>query len=361
MTSPADRWRALEILDRAVAAGATAERVADRMGIALRTLQRWRRQFAGDGDGVDRRKGSHRLVSHRLTEEERTQILRTCNQPQYAALPPGQIVPDLADQGSYLASESSFYRVLHAHGQAHRRGRARPPQEPREVPRLKAEGPNEVWSWDITYLATNVRGVWLYLYLVIDVWSRKIVAWDVAEREDSQIAADLVGRACLRERISKGRPHPLMLHADNGNAMRAATLESRLEELGVLRSFSRPRVSNNNPFSESLFRTVKYRPDYPRRPFQSVQEACGWVATFVAWYNHQHRHSGIRFVTPDQRHSGEAQAICRHRARVYDKAREQHPRRWSRSTRCWRQPEVIWINPPQEENVPRSATLARAA
>ena len=149
MTSPADRWRALEILDRAVAAGATAELLADRMGIALRTLQRWRHQFAGDGDGVDRRKGSHRQVSHRLTEEERTQILRTCNQPQYAALPPGQIVPDLADQGSYLASESSFYRVLHAHGQAHRRGRGRPPQEPREVPRLKAEGPNEVWSWDI--------------------------------------------------------------------------------------------------------------------------------------------------------------------------------------------------------------------
>jgi transposase InsO family protein len=118
-----------------------------------------------------------------------------------------------------------------------------------------------VWSWDITYLPTSVRGVWLYLCMVIDVWSRKVVAWDVAEREDSKIAADLVSRACLRERISKGRRQPLILHADNGNAMRAATLESRLEELGVLRSFSRPRVSNNNPFSESLFRTVKYRPD----------------------------------------------------------------------------------------------------
>jgi transposase InsO family protein len=140
--------------------------------------------------------------------------------------PPGQIVPILADQSLYIGSERSFYRVLHAHGQAHRRGRAR-----------------------------RVRGVWLYLYLVIDVWSRKIVAWDVAEREDSQIAADLVSRACLRERVSKGRRQPLILHADNGNATRAATLESRLEELGVLRSFSRPRVSNDNPFSESLFRT----------------------------------------------------------------------------------------------------------
>jgi transposase InsO family protein len=315
----------------------------------------------GDGDGVDRRKGSSRFVSHRLKEEERRRILLTCNQPEYAALPPGQIVPILADQGLYIGSERSFYRVLHAHGQAHRRGRARPPQEPREVPRLKAEGPNEVWSWDITYLPTSVRGVWLYLYLVIDVWSRKIVAWDVAEREDSKIAADLVSRACLRERISKGRRQPLILHADNGNAMRAATLEVRLEELGVLRSFSRPRVSNDNPFSESLFRTVKYRPDYPRRPFQSVEEACGWVGTFVEWYNRQHRHSGIRFVTPVQRHSGEAQAICRHRARIYEQARQRHPRRWSRSTRCWRQPEVVWINPPPIENVSRSSILARAA
>ena len=274
MTGPEDRHRALEILKAGLAAGARAQALASLLGIGLSTLQRWRRQFAGDGDGVDRRKGSSRLVSHRLTEEERVRILLTCNQAEFAALPPGQIVPILADQGLYIGSERSFYRVLHAHGQAHRRGRARPPQERREVPRLKAEGPNEVWSWDITYLPTSVRGVWLYLYLVIDVWSRKIVAWDVAEREDSKIAADLVSRACLRERISKRRKHPLILHADNGNAMRVATLDSRLEELGVLRSFSRPRVSNDNPFSESLFRTVKYRPDYPRRPFQSVQEAC---------------------------------------------------------------------------------------
>ena len=361
MTSPEDRQRALEILEAGLAAGARAQTLAGLLGVGLSTLQRWRRQFAGDGDGVDRRKGSHRVISHRLTEEERQRILLTCNQPEFAALPPGQIVPILADQSLYIGSERSFYRVLHAHGQAHRRGRARPPQEPCDVPRLEARGPNQVWSWDITYLPTSVRGVWLYLYLVIDVWSRKVVAWEVADREDSKIAADLVSRACLRERISKGRPHPLILHADNGNAMRAATLESRLEELGVLRSFSRPRVSNDNPFSESLFRTVKYRPDYPRRPFQSVEEACAWVAAFVEWYNHQHRHSGIKFVTPHQRHSGEAKAICRHRAQVYEQARERHPRRWSRSTRCWHQPEVVWINPPPPENQLRPPTLVRAA
>jgi hypothetical protein len=143
--------------------------------------------------------------------------------------------------------------------------------------------------------------------------------------------------------------------------MRAATLESRLEELGVLRSFSRPRVSNDNPYSESLFHTLKYRPDYPRRPFQSVAEACSWVAAFVGWYNDQHRHSGIRFVTPSQRHSGKAIEICRHRARVYELARQRHPLRWTGTTRCWHQPEVVWINPPPPENDARPARLVMAA
>jgi putative transposase len=133
--------------------------------------------------------------------------------------------------------------------------------------------------------------VWLYLCLVIDVWSRKVVAWDVTEREDPAIAADLVSSVCIRERIRKGRKQPLILKADNGNAMREATLESRLGELGVLHSVSRPRVSNDNHYSKSLCRTAKYRPDYPSRPFTSAEDACLWVASFVDWYNHHH--SGI--------------------------------------------------------------------
>ena len=214
---------------------------------------------------MDGRNGSHRHVAHRLSEEERRRILLSCNEPEFAALPPGQIVPVMADRGLYVGSERSFSRVLHSHRQAHRHGRARPPQEPRPVPRLRAAGPNQVWSWDITYLPTTVRGIWLYLYLVIDVWSRKVVAWDFAEREDPAIAAELVSSACLRERISKGRLQPLILHADNGNAMRAATLEIRLEELGVLRSFSSPRVSNDNlrwvPFIGQIVPLTSLTPD----------------------------------------------------------------------------------------------------
>lgn len=209
---------------------------------------------AGDGDGVDRRKGRHRQVAHRPSEEERQRILLTSNEPECAALAPGLILPVLADRGPYnsdedtrgYGSERSPCGVLYAHGQAHRCGRARAPQESRPVPRLRAAGQNQMCSMHITDLPTTVRGVWLHLSLVIDVWSRKGVAWAIAEREDPANPADLVGRACLRERISKGRKQPLALHADNGKAIKAATWESRLKELGVLQSCSRPCISNDN-------------------------------------------------------------------------------------------------------------------
>lgn len=184
-------------------------------------------------------------------------------------------------------------------------------------------------------------------------------------REDAQIAVDLVGRACLRERICRSCRQPLVLHADNGNAMRAATLEVRLEELGVPRSFSRPRVLNGNPYSESLFRAVKYLPDYPKRPFTSKAEAREWVVSFVDCYNHQHRRSGIKFVTPHQSHSGHAVELCRHRAHVYAKARQNirvdgadppaagASQRWCGSTshqrsrsRHWR---YHWLRPLEEQ------------
>jgi putative transposase len=154
----------------------------------------------------------------------------------------------------------------------------------------------------------------------------------------------------------------LILHAENGDAMRGAALESRLEEMGVLRSVSRPRVSNDNPYSESLFRTVKYRPDYPSRPFANKEEACEWVATFVDWYNHRHHHSEIKFVTPHQRHSGSAKAICQQRTDVYEAARLANPTRWSRTTRCWSQPAEVLINKPTEESDPLLALpLIKAA
>ncbi len=229
------------------------------------------------------------------------------------------------------------------------------------MPRRRADGPNLLWSWDITYLPTGVRGVWLYLYLVVDVRSRKIVAWDLHDREEAELAAELISRACLRERISKRRQRQLILHADNGGAMRSATLETRLEELGVQNSFSRQRVSNDNLFSEVLFRMAKYRPDHPNRPFASHEEAYQWVAAFVEWYVHEYRHSGIKFVTPQQRHSGQASAIGQHRSLVYEHARERHPRRWSRSVHCWKQPAGVWIHEPTDDTTEQHALLFQQA
>jgi len=188
-----------------------------------------------------------------------------------------------------------------------------------------------------------------------------MVAWYVAEREDPAIAADLVSRACLRECISKGRRQPLVLLADNGNAMRADTRSAGWKNWASSDPFSRPRVSNVNPYSEWFFRTAKYRHDYPSRPFTNKEEACRWVASLADWYNHRQRHSGIKFVTPHQRYNGDALEICRHRAVIYEEAGKRNPRRWSRSTRCWHQPEVVWINPPPPELDPNPATFAMAA
>jgi putative transposase len=188
-----------------------------------------------------------------------------------------------------------------------------------------------------------------------------VVAWEVAKRKDQANAADQVSRAWLHGRISKGRKQPLILHADNGNAMRAATLEARLEMLGVMRSFTRPRVSIVNPDSKSLYRRVKYRPDNPSRPFASAQDSCLSVASIVDWYDHRYHHSGMRFATPHQRLSGQAVEICNHRSLVYEQARQRHPRRWSRSICCWNQQEVVWIKPPPSEIESKSITLAMAA
>ena len=226
LTRALKRRKAIELIGEAKATVARLVRACSVISICLRTLKRWRKAFLGDGDGKDRRKVSSRAIAHRLSEEERQRILLTCNQPEYAALPPGQIVPALADQKLSIGSESSFYLVLHPAGQCNRRGRARLPQEPRSVPRLSADRPNGLWLWDISFLPTIVRGVWLNLYLVVDVWSRKVVAWDVAEVESAQIAADLVQRACLKERYYRPsgfgsrqcQQQPLILHADNGNA-----------------------------------------------------------------------------------------------------------------------------------------------
>jgi transposase InsO family protein len=354
MISAPDRRMAVELIDEARSNGARLEPACRTLHITSRTYQRWTR---GGRLRVDRRPEAVRPPPrNKLTADERERVLRLCHTRAYASLPPGQIVPRLADQGLYIASESSFYRILHAAGQQHHRGRSRRPNR-RPAPKgYRATGPNQVWSWDITYLPTTIRGLFFFLYMILDVFSRKIVGWEVHERESARFAANLVHKAVLSEGCLLDPP---VLHADNGAPQRGFTLMAKLDALGIASSYSRPRVSNDNPFSEALFRTVKYRPRYPHRGFADLESARRWVMRFVHWYNHDHQHSAIRFVTPSQRHSGQDAQILRARRRVYEEAKAQHPERWSGRTRNWELIAEVWLNPPADTETQK--TSARAA
>ena len=277
---------------------------------------------------------------NKLSEEERNEILTTVNDPQYALLPPSQIVPLLADKGCYLASESSFYRILRTEKQLAHRGKAKAPTHSRP-PELVATAPNQLWSWDITYLGTTIKGIYFYLYLIMDLFSRKIVGWEVFAEESAEHAATVFRKAYLREGVAG---QLLRLHSDNGSPMKGATMLATLQRLGVVPSFSRPSVSNDNPYSESLFRTVKYHPSFPDKPFETIEQARQWVAGFEPWYNEKHLHSALKFVTPGQRHRGEDQDILRDRASLYASARASKPERWSGACRNWERPETVTLN-----------------
>jgi len=345
MTSASDRKKIVSLIDEAMAAGARQFRACAELGLDARTVQRWKSPDGGIREDL-RPVVARPRPANRLTEAERDQIITTCNSEEFASLPPSQIVPRLADRGEYIASESSFYRVLRARGQNHRRGRARPPSRSKPPASFEAQGPCEVWSWDITWLPGPALGTFFYLYLIVDIFSRKIVGWEVHEREASEFAASLLERAVWAERCVS---RPLVLHADNGSPMKGATMKVTMERLGVTASYSRPRVSNDNPFSEALFRTCKYVPSWPSRGFASIEDARLWVQAFVAWYNTEHRHSTIRFVTPDQRHRGEDVQMLAARRHVYQAAKERHPERWSRGTRNWQPIGSVWLNPERPE------------
>ena len=341
MTPAQDRRHIAALINEATAAGARQSVACAALGLSPRTLQRW--QGPAGGISEDRRPSADRPTpANKLSEEERDRIVATCNAPEFASLPPSQIVPRLADQGTYIASESSMYRVLRERDQNHRRGRARPPTRRKPPTSFEAKAPCQVWSWDITWLPGPIAGTFFYLYLIVDIFSRKIVGWEVHDRETAELAAQVLKRAVWAERCLTS---PLVLHADNGSPMKGATMKVTMERLGVIASFSRPRVSNDNPFSEALFRTCKYTPNWPACGFATIEEARTWVQGFANWYNTQHRHSAIRFVTPDQRHRGEDRALLASRHQVYELARAARPERWSGQTRNWQPIGSVWLNP----------------
>ena len=326
-----------DLVGEAVKAGARREAACGVLGVSVRTVERW---TGSDGDG---RHGPKTKPANALSEAERKQVVEIACSPEHRNLSPHQIVPRLVDQGRYVASESTFFRVLRAARLMHHRARSKAPVH-RPVPEHTATGPNQVWSWDITYLLTTIRGAYFYLYLVLDIFSRKVVGWEVHERESDELSSALMERIARELGIDLSG---VVLHADNGGPMKGSTMLAKLQQLGVVASFSRPSVSDDNPFSEALFRTMKYRPSYPTKPFASIEDARRWVEGFVRWYNTEHLHSGIRFVTPEQRHSGKDVALLSRRGEVYEAARRCHPERWSSAIRDWSRPLAVRLNAPR--------------
>ena len=327
----------IALIDEAVCAGARLKKACAVVGLCHRTLQRWRKS----GAVGDLRAGPKRTPSNKLSEQERQNVLAAANRPEYRELSPKQIVPRLADDNEYIASESTFYRILREEGQlAHRRSSA--PKKHSRPQEFVATGPGQVMTWDITYLPASIRGIFFYLYLFMDIWSRKIVGWEVHESESPQHAATLITQIIANEGLGADT---VVLHADNGGPMKGATMLATLHRLGVTPSFSRPHVSDDNPFSEALFGTFKGRPGYAGRRFEDITAARQWVEEFVTWYNHSHLHSSIEFVTPADRHDGNDIAILDGRRALYAQARANTPQRWSRHHRPWQRPEVVVLNP----------------
>ena len=357
MTRLEDRQILMRDIAQARAEGSRLAPACALAGLDPRTLQRWK---TGDGLSVsDRRPDADRPVpSHALSEAEQARIIAVANEPRFSETPPARIVPALADEGIYIASESSFHRVLRARGQMHRRGRAQPPRKSGPPRTHIATRPGEVWCWDVTFLPSQMQGRWFYLYLILDLYSRKIVGFEVHDTDTAEHAAHLARRTALAEGIHAMPTRPV-LHGDNGATLKATTVLAMLHWLGIMPSYSRPRVSDDNAFVEALFRTAKYRPVFPQKGFPDLAPARQWANRFVHWYNHEHRHSGIRYVTPAQRHGGHDRTLLAERHAIYQRARERNPRRWSGQTRNWTPISDVTLNPERDSLVPSQTSPAQ--
>ncbi len=291
-------------------------------GISTRTIQIWRKTGLKDN-----RKGSKKRVHNRLSEAEELKIVEVVTSDKHKDHTAGEIVAYLATRGQYIGSERSIYRVLErktvvVFGKKRNRRKSEPVE-------IKASKPDVLWSWDISYLKSAIRGLYYYLYLFTDIYDRYIVGWAVHEEESGKLAKKL-----FKEISAKHNVEGITLHSDNGGPMRSHTLRATLEKLNVLQSFSRPSVSNDNAYSESLFSTLKRRAGYPKS-FKSIEEAREWMSEFVDWYNNEHMHTRLNYITPAQRRNGKCQDIFDRRYKTFEKARSKHPERWSGKIKNW--------------------------
>jgi putative transposase len=288
-----------------------------------------------------------------LSSAERAEVLETLHSDRFIDLSPREVHAILLDEGRYIASVRTFYRVLFAAGEGRER-RAQRAAVPRSAPRLCARGPRQVWTWDITRLSTDGPGRWLYLYVILDIHSRYVVGWTVASRESAVIARHLIAHAYRTQGLEPGAA---TLHSDRGAQMTAKPVSQLLADLGLAQSLSRPRVSNDNPFVESHFKTLKYRPDFPDS-FAGIDDARLLLAGFFRWYNAEHRHEGIAYLTPQDVHYGRATQRLVARTTVLDRAYIAHPERFVRGPASPASlPEEVWINRP----TPAAAVAAAQA
>ncbi len=316
-------------------AGARKAKACALLGITVRTLQHWKRKGT-----ADRRRGAAKTVPRKLSPEERQEVLEVCATERFRDLTPHEIVATLAQEGRYVASEATFYRLLREANRVHHRSESKPKKATHRPDERVATGPNQVWCWDVTWLPTQVRGIFLFAYLIIDVYDRSIVGWAVHDREDPQLAQQLFEH--LQTRMNLCGVH---LHSDNGGPMKGLSLLALLYVLGVSTSYSRPRVSNDNPYIESVFQTVKYTAGYPGR-FRDLEHARSWMADFISWYNTVHLHSALGYVTPQQRRSGTDRKLFEQRTCTLAQARACNPERWgSRPHRQWVTSDTVTLNP----------------
>jgi len=288
-----------------------------------------------------------------LSPTEKAQVRELVNSERFQDLAPREVYAALLDEERYLCSVSTMYRILAEHAEVReRRNQLRHPAY--QKPELLATGPNQVWSWDITKLRGPSKGVYYYLYVIIDIYSRYVVGWLIAEVESAELAEQLIAETCAKQGVQRAQ---LTLHADNGSPMIAKTVVSLLADLGVAKSHSRPHVSNDNPYSEAQFKTLKYRPDYPDR-FGSLADARQWARSFFAWYNEQHHHIGLGLLTPTVVHTGRADTVHQQRQAVLQQAYQTHPERFVRGQpQPTKLPEAVWINPPPSTTEPSAPAL----
>ena len=330
--------RTVELIDEAVESGAIRANACNMMDIDLRTYWRWKNNPLGD-----KRKGAVKSIPRKLTEQEHTAIIDLfCNYENKDKTPYELYFALLEEDKRYIASISTIYRVLREANQLHHRGNCKPRKKHSQPPEVVATGPNQVWCWDITWLPTEVKGIFLYAYMIIDIWDKSIVGWEIHDHENEQLARELFLRMQVKYNL-----HGIHLHSDNGNPMKGMSLLAFLYSMKVSVSRSRPGVSNDNPFIESFFKTLKYSVCYPGK-FRSIEHARTWMADFVDWYNNKHRHSGLDYLTPYQMRSGKQHELFTTRNKVIMAAYKDHPERWSNAPKQWEDAHTVYLNPSAE-------------